>query len=147
MSDLPQEFDLKFLPDWLKESPGTNRYADYKGEGEDRPRRDRDDRGPRGPRPERRGPPPPRRDGDRRGPGSRPGGPGGDRGRGPRPGGDRPQGGRRDDRRRDDRHHDDRPPREAPKPAPAALKVEIIPEPIAAAGIAKQIKASGRAFD
>ena len=67
MSDAPQEFDLKFLPDWLKETPGPNRYADYQGEREDRPRRD--DRGPRGPRPERRGPPSPRRDSDRRGPG------------------------------------------------------------------------------
>ena len=32
MSDLPQEFDLKFLPDWLKEGPVENRYADYEGE-------------------------------------------------------------------------------------------------------------------
>src|SRR5882757_8685555 len=90
MSDLPQEFDLKFLPDWLKESPATNRYADYQGESADRPRRDRDDRGgPRGPRPERRGPPAPRRDGDRRGPGS---GPRSDRPPGNRPGGPRPGG-------------------------------------------------------
>ncbi len=144
MSDAPQEFDLKFLPDWLKESPTTNRYADYQGESEDRPRRDRDDRGARGPRPERRGPPPPRRDGDRRGPGS---GPRSDRPPGNRPGGPRPggPGGRRDDHR-DDRRRDDRPPREAPRPAPAALKVELIPEPIAGAGIARQIKTSGRAY-
>jgi len=142
MSDAPQEFDLKFLPDWLKESPAPNRYADYQGEGDDRPRRDRDDRSPRGPRPERRGPPPPRREGDRRGPSPRSDRPPGDRPRGSRPGGDRPGGGGR----HDDRRHDDRPPREAPRPAPAALKVEILPEPIAAAGIAKQIKTSGRAY-
>jgi hypothetical protein len=138
MSDAPQEFDLKFLPDWLKESPAPNRYADYQGEGADRPRRDRDDRGARGPRPERRGPPPTRREG---GPGPRSDRPPGDRPRGARPGGDRPGGGRRDDRR-----HDDRPQREAPRPAPAALRVEILPEPIAAAGIARQIKTSGRAY-
>ncbi len=139
MSDAPQEFDLKFLPDWLKESPAPNRYANYQGEGDDRPRRDRDDRSPRGPRPERRGPP-----------GQRPGGPGGDR-RGPGPRSDRPPGGRPSGPRpggdrRDDRRHDDRPPREAPRLAPAALKVEILPEPIAATGIAKQIRASGRAY-
>ena len=138
MSDLPQEFDLKFLPDWLKEGPAVNRYADYQGETSDRPRRDRDDRRPQGPRPERRGPPPPR-GGERRGP--RPDRPAGDRPRGARPGGDRPREGRPHDRR-----DDARPPREAPRQAPAALKVELLPEPNAAAGIARQIKASGRAY-
>src|SRR5687767_15894819 len=123
MSDSSPEFDLKFLPDWLKESPAPNRYANYQGEGDDRPRRDRDDRNPRGPRPERRGPPPPRREGDRRGPGPRSDRPPGDRPRGARPGGDRPGG-------RDDRQRDDRPPREIQRPAPASLKVEILPEPI-----------------
>ena len=150
MSDLPQEFDLKFLPDWLKESPGTNRYADYQGESGDRgdrPPRSRDDRGPRGPRPERRGPPPPRRDGDRRGPERRPPtrrpSPG-DRPRGPRPGGARPPGGRPDQRR--DSRDDARPPREAPQTAPAEVKIDFLPEPNAATGIARQIKASGRAY-
>ena len=144
MSDLPQEFDLKFLPDWLKESPAKNPYANYEGEGGDRPRRDRDDRSPRGPRTERRGPPPPR--GDRRGPGGDR--PQGDRGRGPRPGGARPGG----DRGRGDRPHGGRPPerRDEPRPqpavAPAQLRVEFLPEPNAAAGIAKQIKLSGRAY-
>ncbi len=138
MSDLPQEFDLKFLPDWVKESPAVNRYADYQGETSDRPRRERDDRRPQGPRPERRGPPPPR-GGERRGP--RPDRPPGDRPRSARPGGDRPREGRPHDRR-----DDARPPREAPRPAPASLKVELLPEPNAAAGIARQIKTSGRAF-
>lgn len=142
MSDAPQEFDLKFLPDWLKESPATNRYADFQGESEDRPRRGRDDRGPGGPRPQRPGGPRPG-GGDRRGPGpNRPPGPGGDRGRGPRPGGDRGRG----PQRRDDRRQDDRPPREAPRPAPAQLTAELLPEPNAATGIARQIKASGRAY-
>src|ERR1700761_7548909 len=103
MSDLPQEFDLKFLPDWLKEAPAGNRYADYEGESADRPRRDRDDRrGPGGPRPPRRGGPPTR--GDSRGPGGQAGNrPQGDRPRGARPGGDRPRDGRGQDRRGDSR--------------------------------------------
>jgi hypothetical protein len=152
MSDSPQDFDLKFLPDWLKEAPAPNRYADYEGES-DRPRRDRDDRGPRPPGsrpPDRRGPQP-----DRRGP--RP--PQGDRPRGPRPDrppGNRPPGGpRRDDRpggnrppqRRDDQRRDaDRSPREAPRPAPAPLRIEFLPEPNAAAGIARQIRTTARAY-
>ncbi len=141
MSDLPQEFDLQFLPAWLKESPAKNPYADYEGEGGDRPRRDRDDRSPRGPRPERRGPPPPRGDrgapgGDRRGPG--PNRPPGDRTRGPRPGGDRVRGDRPPERR-----DEPRVPRET---VPAQLKIDFLPEPNAAAGIAKQIKSSGRAY-
>jgi hypothetical protein len=150
MSDLPVELDLKFLPDWLKEGPSTNRYADFEGEQE-QPRR-RDDFG----RGDRRGPRPPGRDGQRRGPG----GPGG---RGPGPGGPRPGGGkfekrgdqrgpggpRRDDRgpRRDDRgprqdFREQRPPMEPRKPV---VKVDLLPEPAAGAGIAKQIKASSRA--
>ena len=143
MSDLPEEFDLKFLPDWLKESPAKNPYANFEGEGSDRPRRDRDDRSPRGPRPAGRGAAP---GGDRRGP--RSDRPPGDRPRGPRPGGDRPRG----DRPQGDRRPGDRPPerRDEPRPpreaAPAQLKIEFLPEPIAAAGIAKQIHSSGRAY-
>ena len=34
MSDSSTELDLKFLPDWLKEGPSTNRYADFAGEPE-----------------------------------------------------------------------------------------------------------------
>ena len=35
MSELPEIPDLKFLPDWLKESESQgNRYADYEGEPE-----------------------------------------------------------------------------------------------------------------
>src|SRR5437870_4553028 len=41
MSDLPEDLDLKFLPDWLKEAPATNRYANFQGEPEGRGR-DRD---------------------------------------------------------------------------------------------------------
>ncbi len=147
MSDFSDEFDLKFLPAWLKETPAKNPYADYEGDTGDRLRRDRDDRSPRGPRPAGRGGPP---GGDRRGP--RPDRPPGDRARGPRPGGDRPRGDRpQGDRRGGDRGPGGRPQdrRDAPRPlretAPAQLKIEFLPEPIAAAGIAKQIHASGRA--
>ena len=147
MSDSPLEFDLKFLPDWLKEAPGANRYANYEGDTGNRDRggdrRGGDSRGPRSDRPpgqgDRRGPRPPQ--GDRRGP--RPGGP-----QGGRPGG--PDGPRREGGgppRRDDRRFDDRPREPRPAPTPRAqLRVDFLPEPLAATGIAKQIKSSGRAF-
>jgi len=142
MSDLPQEFDLKFLPDWLKEAPAGNRYADYEGESADRPRRDRDDRrGPGGPRPPRRGGPPPRGDSRGQGGGNRPQG---DRPRGARPGGDRPRDGRGQERRGDSRPSEDSRP--ATPQRQVALKIEFLPEPHAAGGIARQIKGSGRAY-
>lgn len=145
MSDTPLDFDLKFLPAWLKETPAPNRYADFAGE---EPRRDRDDRrGPgrgapgRGPRPPQgdRGP---RRDdrndrAGRSGPGGRPAGPGG---RGPKPGGFGGPRGQRDDRG----FRDERPP-EPQAPRVPVVKVEIFPEPAAASGIARQIKLSARA--
>src|SRR3954447_10511751 len=104
MSDTPPEFDLKFLPDWLKESAPTQKYADYEGPstrersfGERGDRPGRRPGGPGGPRP---GGPGGGRPGGRSGPGGpgerrgpRPGGPGGTRG--DRPGGDR--GPRRDE--------------------------------------------------
>lgn len=137
MSETPPEFDLKFLPDWLKSEPTENRYANYEGESE-RPRRgNRDDR--RGPRPggpggDRRGPRP-GGGGERRGPGPRPGG-------GPREGGQRREGGRPDDRRRPfDRN---RPPQ--PPPTPANVRVEFLPEPSGAQSIARQVKQSSRAY-
>lgn len=141
MSDSPLDFDLKFLPDWLKETPAPNRYADFEGESGDRPRRERDDRrgAPRGQRPP-----------DRRGPGPRP--PQGDRPRGPRsdrPPGNRPGGGgdRRGDKRPFDRdRRREEAPRPAPVPAPAEVRVEFLPEPNAAAGISRQIKTSSRAY-
>ncbi len=149
MSDSPQDFDLKFLPDWLKEAPSPNRYANFEGES-DRPRRDRDDRRPGGDRgpsrggPERRGPRPP--GGPR--PGGGPRSPGGQRPGGSRPGGpprrdDRGGGPRPTDR---DRRDDARPPREAPKAPPVEVRVEFLPEPNAGGGIARQIKGSGRAY-
>ncbi|MEO8351574.1 MAG: hypothetical protein ABI680_07580 [Chthoniobacteraceae bacterium] len=134
MSDLPHELDLKFLPDWLKEEPSKNRYADFEGEsdrpgfdsGQRRPRGDRrDDRKDRG---GRTGQPPQRRDGP---------GPRNDRGS------DRPRGkdGKRPPARDQQRY--------APRPEPvepAPLKVEFVPEPNALTAIAKQIRQSGRAY-
>jgi hypothetical protein len=132
MSDPSVELDLKFLPDWLKESPAPNRYADFEGEPERGRRDDRrgggfggggDRRGPR-----RDGPKPfggPRRDGGKFG--------GGNRG---------PQGGRGPQRREDGR------PQRQPEPPPPrtpGVRVEMLPEPAAGAGIAKQIKNSARA--
>jgi hypothetical protein len=150
MSDTPEFPDLKFLPDWLKESaPATNRYADFEGESVRPQRGDRGDRGPR-PSGERRGPRPdgprgPRPGGERRGP--RPDGP-----RGPRPGGP-PRGdkGPRGPKREGGPRHEGRGPREdrGPRPEPiqpAAVKLEFLPEPAAVTAIAKQIKATHRAY-
>lgn len=137
MSDLPEELDLKFLPDWLKAAPSTNRYADYEGESE-RPHRD-DRRGGKsfgGGKPQ----------GDRRGPrpagGGRPGGGGPRDGRGPRDfkGGQDRRGPKPSFERRDDRA-----PRPQFEPRKTVVHVQILPEPAAGAGIAKQIKASARA--
>ena len=148
MSDLPEDLDLKFLPDWLKEAPAVNRYANFQPEPE---RRGGDrDRGSRSPG---RGPGgPPRGRGDQAGPGRRPDG--------PRPGGPRPGGPRRDDRRdgppRGDRR--DGPGKGGPRPQerehaprhepvkPVAINVEFLPEPNALAAIAKQIRSGSRAY-
>lgn len=140
MSDLPSELDLKFLPDWLKETAPDNRYANYEGEREDRPRRD--DRGGKGDRASGRGARPDRgnrRDGKplRRD----------DRGGGARPA-------RRDEAPRGDRRAEKGPHRRdtaepagrASAPSVPKLKIEFLPEPNGLAMIAKQIKASGRAY-
>ena len=46
MSDQLSPLDLKFLPDWLKETPSANKYANFQGESEGRFDRDRSSRGP-----------------------------------------------------------------------------------------------------
>lgn len=116
MSETPPDFDLKFLPDWLKEPPKKNAYADYEGEQAERPRRDFTK-----PRPRKRDDKP----GERRAPqGGRPprrGGPGEER----------------------QRSHSPAPERHE---APAPVKVEFLPELHCAAALAKQIKASSRAY-
>ncbi len=143
MSDSPLDFDLKFLPAWLKETPAPNRYADFAGE---EPRRDRDDRRGPGRGAPGRGPRPPGGDRDR-GPrrddrgGGRPPGPGG---RGGKPGG-KPGGFGGPRGQRDERNFRDQRPPEPQAPRVPVVKVEIFPEPGAAAGIAKQIKLSARA--
>ncbi|MEI8233372.1 MAG: hypothetical protein WCH57_01655 [Verrucomicrobiota bacterium] len=152
MSDSPLDLDLKFLPDWLKEPADKNPYADYAGE---EPRRDFDRRfgGDRGPR--RTGPGGPNRGpgGPNRGPRSGSGpqgradqrGPGGPRREGGRPGA--PRGGGRPGDRRQERPAGPRPPA-APHPAetPLPLHIEFLPEPSGIAALAKQIKASHRAY-
>ena len=163
MSDTPPTFDLKFLPDWLKEGTADNRYADFEGEREGRDTRGsfRGDRGDRGasPRGDRRGPPP-GRPGDRPAPrGDRPGGPprrdGGGAPRPSRPGdrGPAPSGDRRDGppRQGDRRGPDDRQDRGReeyfrPEPLPHPVRVEFLPEPHAANGIGRQIKQNTRAY-
>ncbi|MGB8353741.1 MAG: hypothetical protein WCD79_07640 [Chthoniobacteraceae bacterium] len=49
MSNTPPDFDFKFLPDWLKEEPSKNAYANYEGRDYDeKPRRDFSKPKPRG---------------------------------------------------------------------------------------------------
>lgn len=144
MNDEPSDFDLKLMPDWLKDAPAKNPYADYETKEFDRPRRDFDRA-----RPSRPGQGPPR---------------GGDRDRKPGGHGERP----RDDRRGPPRsqgpskpgpHRD--PPRDSrdgqrsqefQRPAqpqveeiPAAVTVEFLPDLNCVASIAKQIKQSNHA--
>lgn len=162
MADLPADFDLKLMPDWLKEPVGKNPYADYQG-GDDERRggRGRGDWGDGG-------------RGERRGgkPGNRPRGPGDDRGRkdGPRspgsgPGGkrpDRPAG--RDDRRgkpgeprkqegRPEGRHESRQEGrgpgqrpQGPQGEPANVTIEFFPDESCAVSIARQIKSTHRAY-
>jgi hypothetical protein len=152
------DFDLEklFLPAWAQETPAANRFANYRGDEEARGERPgREGRGPRRdfggpPRDSQRGP---RRD-DRadRGPrGPRPPGGGVGGGGGPRPqGGGAPfgprtagPGGPRPDRgeRRDFRPA----PRPEPEPLPEIV-VRITPEEKGADLLARQIKATGRAY-
>ncbi len=146
MSDLPSDLDLKFLPDWLKEAPSENRYANYQGESPDRGGRGDRGRSPGG-RPSGGGGGPRN---DRRSAAPKPGG--------PRPGGDRrDQTPRRDQPRRDDRPHgggaqgggdrrNDSQSRPPAVPQAPTVRVEFLPEPNGAAGIAKQIRSGSRAY-
>ncbi|MDB6153279.1 MAG: hypothetical protein JWL90_1732 [Chthoniobacteraceae bacterium] len=139
MSDLSSELDLKFLPDWLKEGPTENRYANFQGDTHERGNRgDRDRGGSQGGRPG---------GGRPSGGGGRPspGGPRNDRRSGPpRPGGDRR------DPRRDDRAGGGAERRFEPRPPAAPLaptvRVEFLPEPNGVTGIAKQIRSGFRAY-
>lgn len=154
MSDEFSPLDLKFLPDWLKEGPSTNKYSQFAGESAERPRRDGGSRGgPRG------GPGGPGGPGAGRGRDSR--GPGGDRNRdrerprgrdgaGGRHPGDRRGGGtRRDDPSRGGsgrQERDTRPAFGERQGPPPAFKLEFLPEPAAAEYISKQIRQSAKAY-
>lgn len=132
MSDLPSDLDLKFLPDWLKESTSGNRYADYEGDREDRSGRDdraRGEHSSRGERGERRDRKAPRREKARAG---------------ERPTSRSPKGARAD--KKDNRPPSGGPARPPLAASPPTVKIEFFPEPTGLAMIAKQIKASGRAY-
>jgi hypothetical protein len=140
LSSLGTDLTEMFRPSWTKEGgqpAETSRLAASFGDEEgDRPRHAgrgprRDERSgrDRGPRPERSG---------------------GDRDRGPRRDGrGAPRGkesGRRDER--GPRRHEERAPREPAAP-PAALegwKLDLIPEPAAIEGIAKQVRSRAKAY-
>jgi hypothetical protein len=154
MSEPLFPLDLKFLPDWLKEAPKTNPYASHSGEADDRADR------PRGPRGSRQGGSGPSRPGQSRGaqgrgPGDRhaSGGPGprreGARGQRMGPPGGGPRGARgdgRDRQHRDHRDQDQRSPRPPQGRLPAEVRIEFLPEPNAAAHIARQIRQSAKAY-
>jgi len=166
MPDLPADFDLKLMPDWLKEPAGKNPYADYQGGDDDRRSRGGfgGDFGGRGRQDDRRGRPGGQRPGGGPRDDSKPRRDSGRRDdRGPRrdaPGAprkpdakrpDRPQG-RPDDRRggpagdrrsdaprRQDAH--DRPPAQ-----PANVTIEFFPDESCAVSIARQVKSTHRAY-
>lgn len=118
MNDQPPDLDLKFLPDWLKESPSKNAYADYGGADLEKRGRDFSKSTP---------PPRDRRPGERcaserRRPDSR----------------CRDQPGERNPERTRE---------QAVPPVKAApVDVEFLPEPNCATALAKQIKSSARAY-
>jgi hypothetical protein len=164
MPELPADFDLKLMPDWLKEPASKNPYADYEGRDEDRrPRRDDwGGGGGRGRGDDRRGKP--------GGGGQRPGGPRGDggrrddRGRKDAPAARKPEAGKRPDRpasRLEDRRgkpgdqsrrNDERPAphavreSQAPPVQPANVTIEFFPDEGCAVSIGRQVKSTHRAY-
>jgi len=158
MPELPVDFDLKLMPDWLKEPAGKNPYADYEGRDEDRRPRGRDDFGGRGRGDDRRGRP---------GGGQRPGGPPrrDDRARKDAPAGRKPDtqpqakrpdrpGGYPDDRRGkpgEQRRGDSRGgfesrEHQAPQVQPANVSIEFFPDESCTVSIARQVKSTHRAY-
>lgn len=148
MSDPLSSLDLKFLPDWLKETTAPKKYADHPGASP----RDSRDSFSRGGKPGQGGP---RRDG---GGARREGAPGGrrddrrdDRRGGPQ--GSQGRGGSRQDSRHggpgaheDRRQHERRPAQGRTEALPVAVKIQFVPEPNAATNIAKQIRQSAKAY-
>jgi hypothetical protein len=137
MADPISSFDLRFTPDWLKESEKENRYADYEGDAHEN-RRERDGR----PRRSGGGPDRPRRDQrEQRTPGPRPARPGGQRSREAAPG-QRLQ--RPEDRNRPRR--DESRPAPAEEVEPAAVQVDFLPEERAFTKVIQQIKQGHTAY-
>jgi hypothetical protein len=136
MADPISSFDLRFTPDWLKESENENRYADYEGEVREA-RRERDSRPRRGGGSDRQ-----RRDQrEQRSPGARPSRPGGQRSRDPASS-QRPP--RPEDRNRPRRDE----PRSTPpeEVEPAAVQVDFLPEEHAFTKVIEQIKHGHTAY-
>ena len=157
MSDLLSSLDLKFLPDWLKESPAPNRYAGFEGDSSERRQegRDRFGRGQGGGGGGRGGPGGAgggRGGGGGGGQGRRDGGGGGARsgrsdGRGQGGGRSGPGGQRREHHTQDaSRGNDVRRDSVGGDKIPAQVRIQFLPEPVAAENIAKQIRQSGRAY-
>jgi len=158
MAELPADFDLKMMPDWLKEPASKNPYADYEGGGEERRPRGRDDWGGRGRGDDRRGKP---------GGGKRPGGPPrdagkrDDRGRKDAPGGRKPEGkrperpaGRPEERRgkpgeqgqSGERSRPEARESHGPAVQPANVTIEFFPDDGCAVSIGRQVKSTHRAY-
>jgi len=137
MADPISSFDLRFTPDWLKESEKENRYADYEGESLES-RRERDSRTRRGGGSDRQ-----RRDQreQRSPPGARPARPVGQRSR-DASSSQRPP--RIEDRNRPRRDE----PRSTPpeEVEPAAIQVDFLPEERAFAKVIQQIKQGHTAY-
>ena len=133
MADPISSFDLRFTPDWLKESEQENRYADYEGDKHENRRERHDSRSRRGGASDRQ-----RRDQrEQRNPRSTR--PGAQRARDAVPG-QRP---RTDDRNRP--HRDD--PRPIPEEVePAAVQVDFLPEERAFTKVIQQIKQGHTAY-
>ncbi|SRR5581483_4795163 len=120
MEKLPADLDLKMMPDWLKEAPAKNPYADYEVR-EERPRRDFGER-PRPPRDRK-----PKSHDEKRGPKREHG---------------------RDFKKPHGAHKP--PQKETPRPQqprePAPVRIEFFPEMIFVNSVAKQVKSTNRAY-
>lgn len=146
MSEPVFPLDLKFLPDWLKESAPVNPYANYQSrDAEGSGRFGGRDAQRRSSQSTRRNPDEPRR---RHPDAQRSGGP-----RSPRHPNERGERGERSQRGsatasggRSDRNQSPQTSPNAPAPEPAPVRIEFLPDPSGAANIAKQIRQSARAF-
>ena len=148
MADPLPSLDLRLTPDWLKESAGVNRYADYADEDPEnrghRGKRERRDERPRRPgqnRPRREGGPSRHESGPSR-PASqqqRPSRPQGQPGR-------ESSGGSHADRSQDlsRRRRDEQPPVEQVEPA--AVQIDFLPEERAFSKVIQQIKQGHAAY-